>query len=181
MLKSLSCLGLVICLLLSFGAIAEETQTLESYLEGYAPMFLTVVAYEPANPSGQRVNFDAVPMEDNAGDVSNPDSNLTIAQKLFDSLQYTETEDSYGLCTDDHWHFAIEYEVNSESDDSMMRKIRLDFYDYSENIHISISDSSSSEPIYESYIQIPLQDSYAFEDIYLKVVAMLRRAPSEQR
>ena len=156
---------LALALTLAFGACAEG-QTLQAYLDGYAPEGVMVVAYEVVNPDGERMNFDAVPLDNEPGDVSDPNSNLAIAQRLFDSLQY------------EHWHFAIEYGIRK---DSMDRTVRLDFYDYVSSVYLRIYDSGIGKPIYEAYIQIPLEDSYAFEDIYLNTVAALRRPLPEYR
>lgn len=167
---------LALALTLAFGACAEG-QTLQAYLEGYAPEDVMVVAYEVVNPDGERMNFDAVPLDDEPGDVSDPNSNLAIAQRLFDSLQYEEVEKDE-WCNDEHWHFAIEYGIRK---DSMDRTVRLDFYDYVSSVYLRIYDSGIGKPIYEAYIQIPLEDSYAFEDIYLNTVAALRRPLPEYR
>ena len=63
----------------------------------------------------------------------------------------------------------------------MNRTVRLDFYDYVSSVYLRIYDSGIGKPIYEAYIQIPLEDSYAFEDIYLNTVAALRRPLPEYR
>ena len=167
---------LALALTLAFGACAEG-QTLQAYLDGYAPEGVMVVAYEVVNPDGERMNFDAIPLDDEPGDVSDPNSNLAIAQRLFDSLQYEEVEKDE-WCNDEHWHFAIEYGICK---DSMDRTVRLDFYDYVSSVYLRIYDSGIGKPIYEAYIQIPLEASYEFEDIYLNTVAALRRPLPEYR
>ena len=167
---------LALALTLAFGACAEG-QTLQAYLDGYAPEGVMVVAYEVVNPDGERMNFDAIPLDDEPGDVSDPISNLAIAQRLFDSLQYEEVEKDE-WCNDEHWHFAIEYGIRK---DSMNRTVRLDFYDYTNVVSLSVCDAGSESPIYEAYTQIPLEASYEFEDIYLNTVAALRRPLPEYR
>lgn len=175
-------LVLLVAVLSAFavGAHAEEL-TLTSYLEGFVPEFITVSAYECVDPSGEKVTFDATPMDDNAGDVSDPDSNLSIAQNLFNNLTYTEVEKD-DFVTEEQWHFGICYEIQNESDSTNTRAIRLNFYDYTDVLYITIYDrGTETKLLYEGYIQIPLEDSYAFEDIYLRTVAMLRRSPAESR
>ncbi len=162
------------------GADAEEF-TLTSYLEGFSPEHILVSAYECVNPSGEKMTFDATPMDDNAGDVSDPNSNLSIAQNLFDALVCTEVEKD-DFVTEERWRFAICYEIRNDADDTNTRAIRLDFYDYTNVLHITIYDrGAETKLLYEGYIQIPLEDSYAFEDVYLHTVAMLRRSPAESR
>ena len=155
-------------------AEAFPTLLIAADLAGCTPYALTVRAYDPNGRFDEIVNFNAVPEDENPGEINENTPNLAAAVEVFSRLTLTpfegdeEPEDSL-------WHFGIDYTVMDDNNNP--RTVRLDFYDYSNLVGYTRlylpGDAGKTQ-----YVTMPLEDSLALEDIYLNVVARLKRLPA---
>ena len=144
-------------------------------LAGCTPYSLFVRAHDPNGQIDEIMNYNAVPETENAGVINQSTPNLEAAARIFNHLTLTPYEGDEQPFAN-HWHFGIEYTVMDEKKNT--RTVRLDFYDYSNLVGYTRlylpGDAGKTK-----FVTMPLEDSLALEDIYLDVVARLKRLPTE--
>ena len=157
--------------------IAETTSVIRisDDLAGCTPYSLFVRANDPNGQIDEPVYYNAVPETENAGVINQNTPNLEAAARIFNHLTLTPYEGDEQPFAN-HWHFSIEYSVMDEEKNT--RTVRLDFYDYSNLVGYTQlylpGDRGKTK-----YVTMPLEDSLALEEIYLDVVARLKRLPTE--
>ncbi len=166
-----------ICVEQSIDAEADGIRSIISVaadLIDCTPHSVIVRAYDPNGRLNGIVNFDAEPLDDTPGGINETPSSLAVASKVFNHLKLTPCigdEEPVG----DLWRFSIDYTVMDDAE--VFHTLRLDFYDYSNLVGYTRLDlpGDAGRTV---FVTMPLEDSLALEDIYLDVVARLKRLPA---
>ena len=164
-----------ICVEHSADAEADEIQDISvaADLTDCTPYALFVRAHDPNGQIDEIMNYNAVPETENAGVINQNTPNLKAAARIFNHLTLTPCEGDEQPFAN-HWHFGIEYSAMDEKKNT--RTVRLDFYDYSDLVGYTrlYLPGDAGKTI---FVTMPLEDSLALEDIYIDVVARLKRLP----
>ena len=156
-------------------SMSTPTSVAATDLAGCTPYSLFVRANDTNGQIDEPIYYNAVPETENAGVINQNTPNLAAAERIFNHLTLTLYEGDEQPFAN-HWHFGIEYSVMDEKKNT--RTVRLDFYDYSNLVGYTRlylpGDAGKTK-----YVTMPLEDSLALEDIYLDVVARLKRLPTE--
>lgn len=169
----------IVALVLLFAIVStslgeESTIDLAGYTESYQPWLVMIDARDPLGQMEGIVHYEADPLENDPGEMNDTTVCLNTVYELFGKIQPLQAVEESDYPEASHLRFSIEYLLNRDGD---MRTIKLDFYDYSDAVGITVfdSDDPSENIVFEGFGLMEHADSATLEALYLNRVASLQR------
>lgn len=157
-------------------------KNLLTYTQDHKPWDAVVIAYDPISPKDTPTNFDVIPLDSELGEMSEKTTLFVNTAKAFEDLSYFEINPDPEI-PEERWRFSILYSM-SASTGKTIRTFQLDFFDYTNDVRLTIADINDEEKaiLHESFVIIPREVSASLESVYIERVAKLKRIPeSEER